>query len=60
MKKVTNRNLYLLAGCLLLVLLISCLSPFFLGDSITKVHLENSTIQLPTDQGTGHSNKRTN
>lgn len=49
MKKVSNRNLYLLAGCLLLVLLISCLSPFFLGDSITKVHLENA-LQAPNSQ----------
>ena len=42
MGKYRNRNLYLLAGCLLLLLLISCLSPFFLGDSITKVRLGNA------------------
>lgn len=49
MKKVSNRKLYLLAGCILLVLLISCLSPFFLGDSITKVHLENA-LQAPNSK----------
>lgn len=49
MKKVSHRNLYLLAGCLLLVLVVSCLSPIFLGDSITKVHLENA-LQAPNSQ----------
>ena len=49
MKKVSHRNLYLLAGCLLLVLVVSCLSPIFLGDSITKVHLGNA-LQAPNSQ----------
>lgn len=49
MKKVRKRNLYLFAGCILLVLMISCLSPLFFGDNITKVHLGNA-LQAPNSE----------